>query len=169
MDNIHETTMDWLRDAHAMEQQAEQMLSMFANRLENYPELKSRIEDHSRVAVNHQKLLQGCLERAGESPSAIKDIGAKVMGFGQSISGVMVSDEVVKGMMATYVFTQMEIVSYNILAAAAVHSGDAHLLAGCNQILAEEVAMSEWLQNHIPQITSQYISRMAQNSDRAKR
>mgnify|MGYP002716823196 CR=1 FL=1 len=38
-----EHLLDWLRDAHAMEQQAEKMLKAQAERLEHYPELKARI------------------------------------------------------------------------------------------------------------------------------
>ena len=38
-----ENLLDWLRDAHAMEQQAESMLKGQAERLEHYPELKGRI------------------------------------------------------------------------------------------------------------------------------
>jgi ferritin-like metal-binding protein YciE len=38
--------MEWLRDAHAAEEQAETMLSGMARRIENYPELKARIEQH---------------------------------------------------------------------------------------------------------------------------
>jgi ferritin-like metal-binding protein YciE len=34
----------WLRDAHAMEEQAETMLTAQASRLENYPDLRRRIE-----------------------------------------------------------------------------------------------------------------------------
>ena len=169
MATIKETTMDWLRDAHAMEQQAEQMLTTFANRLENYPDLRVRIEQDVRAAQSHQRLLQDCLQREGESPSVIKDLGARIMGFGQSATGIMVSDEVVKGILATYVFTQLKIASYNILAAAAVHTSDTHVLTVCNQILAEENAMVEWLQNNIPKITSEFIARTAQSSDAAKR
>ncbi|THD37103.1 DUF892 family protein, partial [Pantoea sp. R102] len=33
---------DWLRDAHAMEKQAETMLEQMAKRLENYPQLRAR-------------------------------------------------------------------------------------------------------------------------------
>lgn len=35
-----ENLMDWLRDAHAMEQQAEQMLKAQAARIEHYPSSK---------------------------------------------------------------------------------------------------------------------------------
>lgn len=37
---------DWLRDAHAMEKQAESMLESMAGRIDNYPDLRARIEQH---------------------------------------------------------------------------------------------------------------------------
>ncbi len=40
---------DWLRDAHAMEKQAESMLESMASRIDNYPELRARIEQHLSV------------------------------------------------------------------------------------------------------------------------
>ncbi|EFD6852775.1 ferritin-like domain-containing protein, partial [Escherichia coli] len=43
---------DWLRDAHAMEKQAEKMLESMASRIENYPELRSRIEQHISETKN---------------------------------------------------------------------------------------------------------------------
>jgi ferritin-like metal-binding protein YciE len=38
--------VDWLRDTHAMEQQAEAMLESQASRLEHYPDLRQRIVAH---------------------------------------------------------------------------------------------------------------------------
>lgn len=43
---MKENLLDWLRDAHAMEEQAEKMLTSTAERLQNYPELRARIEQH---------------------------------------------------------------------------------------------------------------------------
>lgn len=169
MDDVKSTILDWLRDAHAMEQQAEKMLSGFAGRLEHYPVLKSRIESHAEVSIAQQEALEECTKRAGGNTSALKDIGGKVMGLGQSVSGLMVSDEVVKGAMSIYVFAQMEIVSYNVLATAAKRSGDLHTLAICNQHLTEEVTFAEWLQNHIPGITEEFLARTSIDSDTAKR
>ncbi len=45
---------DWLRDAHAMEKQAESMLESMASRIDNYPELRARIEQHLREGANKQ-------------------------------------------------------------------------------------------------------------------
>ncbi len=44
--NYTEHYHDWLRDAHAMEKQAESMLESMASRIENYPDIKARIEQH---------------------------------------------------------------------------------------------------------------------------
>jgi ferritin-like metal-binding protein YciE len=38
---------DWLRDAHAMEQHALTMLKGQESRLENYPQLRDRISQHT--------------------------------------------------------------------------------------------------------------------------
>lgn len=66
--------LDWLRDAHAMEQQAEQMLKGQASRLEHYPKLKARIEQHIAETQQQRELLEGCISRLGGSPSVLKDL-----------------------------------------------------------------------------------------------
>ena len=52
MTTIQDNLLDWLRDAHAMEQQAENMLTSQVERLEHYPQLRARIQQHGhRIAV----------------------------------------------------------------------------------------------------------------------
>jgi ferritin-like metal-binding protein YciE len=38
--------MNWLHDAHAMEMQAIQILRNQARRIENYPDLRSKVLEH---------------------------------------------------------------------------------------------------------------------------
>lgn len=153
--------LDWLRDAHAMEQQSEKMLKGFSERLENYPKLKARLELHIEETHGQQQLLKGCLDRLGASPSIVKDVAAKVVAFGQTVSGMVIDDEVVKGAMSTYIFEHMEISSYTILIAAAKANGDVETQRVCELILAQEVAMSDWLRENLPEITFAFISRSA--------
>jgi ferritin-like metal-binding protein YciE len=40
---INDNLNDWLRDAHAMEQQADKMLNAQADRLEHYPDLRQQL------------------------------------------------------------------------------------------------------------------------------
>lgn len=161
--------LDWLRDAHAMEQQAEKMLEAQAGRLEHYPELKSRILQHLDETRGQQRLLEECLKRLDSSPSTFKDMGAKLMAFGQAVSGMTVSDEVVKGAMSGYVFENMEIAAYTVLIAAAQEVGDAATESALKQILPQEVAMADWLREHLPEITRAYLARDKVDADAAKR
>ena len=164
-----ENLLDWLRDAHAMEEQAEKMLKGQAERLEHYPKLKARIEQHIEETYGQQKLLRSCIERLGSSPSTIKDLSAKLVAFGQSVSGMMVSDEVVKGAMSGYVFEHMEIASYTVLITAAKAVGDTETQRACEQILPQEVAMAEWLKENLPELTQAFLSRSAADDKTAKR
>lgn len=161
--------LDWLRDAHAMEQQAEKMLEAQAGRLENYPQLKSRIEQHLEETKGQQRLLEDCLKRLDSSPSLLKDFGGKLMAFGQAVGGMTVSDEVVKGAMSGYVFENMEIAAYTVLIAAAQDVGDSATEASLKQILPQEVAMADWLREHLPEITQAYLARDRADADEAKR
>src|SRR3546814_5835427 len=69
MATAEEHLMDWLRDAHAMEEQAEKMLRATAGRLENYPDLKARLESHASETHRQAERLKGCLDRRGTSRS----------------------------------------------------------------------------------------------------
>jgi len=138
-------------------------------RLEHYPKLKARIEQHIEETYGQQKLLRACIERLGSSPSTVKDLSAKLVAFGQSVSGMMVSDEVVKGAMSGYVFEHMEIASYTILIAAAKAVGDVETQRACEQILPQEIAMAEWLKENLPELTQAFLARSAADDKTAKR
>lgn len=159
MATAEERLMEWLRDAHAAEEQAKTMLSGTAGRLENYPELKARIEQHERETERQAELVRGCIERRGGSTSSIKAAGGKMMALGQAMSGMFVGDEVMKATIASASFEAMEIASYTILIATAEQVGDTETARICQQILREEEAMYDWLKQNAPSLTKQYLRR----------
>ena len=165
---IDENLNDWLRDAHAMEQQAEKMLSAQAERLEHYPDLRARIVQHIDETRWQQSMLDECLARRGISNSVIKDMGGKLMALGQAVGGMTVSDEVVKGAMAGYVFENIEIATYTTLIAGAQAAGDSATQAACEQIIVQEKAMAAWLLEHLPQVTRAFLARAEQPGVTAK-
>lgn len=164
-----EILVDWLRDAHAMEQQAEKMLNSFCERLEHYPELEGELANQLNMTRNQQDILQRCIDQLGEKPSAVKDAGARLMGWSQTFSGVMMSDEVVKGTMSIYVFKQMEIASYTILAAAAKQMRQTEVETISEQLLSQEKVMGQWLYDHLPRVTQAFLTRSAGADTTAKR
>jgi ferritin-like metal-binding protein YciE len=161
MTTVDDRLMEWLRDAHAAEEQAETMLGRMANRLQNYPELKARIQQHVEESKRHAALVRACIERRGGSTSAIKDTGAKALALGQAMSGMFVDDEVMKGVIASCAFEAMEMASYNILITTARAARDEQTAGVCEQILRDEQAMALWLEEHFSALTSRYLAREA--------
>ena len=169
MATVQENLLDWLNDAHAMEQQAESMLKAQAERIENYPQLRQRIEQHLQETKQQKAQIEACIQRLGGSTSALKDMAGKLMAFGQGLGGMTMSDEVVKGAMSGYVFENLEIATYTVLIEAARVAGDTETQRVCEGILPEEVAMAEWLKAHLPELTSAFLSRSQAPDVEAKR
>ena len=159
MATVDERLNEWLRDAHAMEEQAEQMLSATAGRIENYPELKARLEQHLRETQQQASDLKACIDRRGAGSSTLKDMAGKLTAMAQGMSGMFVSDEVIKGSMASYTFEHMEIAAYRVLVATAEEAGDSQTAEVCRRILREEEAMADWLKEHLAPVTRQYLAR----------
>lgn len=160
--------VDWLRDAHAMEKQAEKMLKSQASRLEHYPQLQQRIEEHIEETVNQAEKLEHCITLLGTDTSAIKDMGAELTAFGQAVGGMMAEDEVVKGGIASYAFEHFEIASYKALIKAADMASQPEVSQICKEILQEEIAMADWLSSHLDDTTQQFLERDRDDDLRAK-
>lgn len=160
---------DWLRDAHAMEKQAESMLKSMARRIDHYPDLRARIEQHVNETENQISVLEEILDRNGISHSVLKDSMSKMAALGQSIGGMFPSDEIVKGAISGYVFEQFEIACYTSLLAAAQKAGDTASIPAIEGILAQEQEMADWLIRHIPQTTDQFLLRSDTDGVEAKK
>ena len=160
---------DWLRDAHAMEKQAESMLESMASRIDNYPDVRARIEQHITETKQQITVLEEILDRNDISRSMLKDSMSKMMAFGQSVGGMVTSDEIVKGSISGYVFEQFEIACYTSLLAAANKAGDTASIPAIESILAEERAMADWLLKHIPQTTEEFLLRSEAEGVEAKK
>ncbi|MGG5838668.1 MULTISPECIES: ferritin-like domain-containing protein [Enterobacteriaceae] len=160
---------DWLRDAHAMEKQAESMLESMSSRIDHYPDLRSRIEQHLSETKRQISVLEEILDRNDISRSVIKDSMSKMAALGQSIGGMFPSDEIVKGAISGYVFEQFEIGCYTSLLAAARKAGDTASVPALEAILAEEREMADWLLRHIPQTTEEFLLRSETSGVEAKK
>lgn len=161
MNKLREDFLDWLRDAHAMEQQAETMLGKMIERVGDYPILQSKLREHLEETKQQSKLVEDCIEKLGSSTSGLKDFAGKAMGLAQAISGIFVEDEAIKGVIASYVFENLEISSYSSLIAAAEKLGEQEISSILEKILWQEKDMATWLLDYVPEITRQYLHREA--------
>ena len=153
---IRDIYLNWLRDAHAMEEQALTMLGGMSARLVRYHHLRARIEQHIAETERQERALRQLLER-DSSTSLMKDLSGKVAATGQALGGVFASDEVIKGAIAGYTFEHMEIASYNVLIATARIIGDDEAITIYEQNLAEEQSMANWLAQNMEATTDNYL------------
>lgn len=154
--------IDWLKDAHGMEQKAESLLQRQAERLKHYPEMKARIERHIEETRSQAQRLEGCITRLNGDTSAMKDFSGKVMANMEAIMNAAAEDEVVKNAIGSYSFEHFEIASYRSLIAAAEAVGDQQTAQVCREILEEELAMASWVEENLPKVTKMYLERKAE-------
>jgi ferritin-like metal-binding protein YciE len=159
MTHARDNFIAWLRNAHSMEEQAVTMLTAQARRIENYPDLKARILLHLDETRSQSERLKALLDRFPGGASPLKDIAAKLAATAQGVGGMLTSDEVVKGAMAAYSFEHMEIATYKVLITAADELGEDEMKAELEAILAEEVAMADWLSTHLDEVTRVFLMR----------
>lgn len=161
MDDVRQHYATWLRNTHAMEEQAIAMLNGQLQRLENYPDLSERIRQHLVETEGQAAALKEILESRDLANSMVKDAMGKVMATGQAVSGLFVDDEVIKGSMASYAFEHVEIAAYQTLIAAAEYLGDSSALPIYRRILDEEIAMADWLSQHLAPTVAMFLAREA--------
>src|SRR4051812_25999739 len=104
-----------VRNAHAMERQAEEMLERQVDRMTDYPDLLTRLREHLRETKEQQKRLESILEEVDSSPSTVKDLalslGANIAAMGHAMAG----DEVLKNTFANSALESYEIAAYKSL------------------------------------------------------
>lgn len=152
---------DWLRDAHAMEQQAEKLFLGQAERLKSYTELSAKLRDEVTFIQANQLLLFAALNKLGSDTSVVKDTLAKIIGFEQNMVGIIMSDEPVKGILSLHTFTQMAIGSYKILVAAADEAGKPDIKSTCETILMTLERRAAWIEKELEAVTRTFLAKAA--------
>ena len=90
---IHETYHTGLRNLHALEMNAIEMTERQVERLEHYPEMAARLNQHKIESEEQARRLQAILERHGTSSSAAKNAVTSVMGNVAAALHASASDE----------------------------------------------------------------------------
>ena len=161
MTNVRDVFIAGLQDAYAMEQQAKDMMESQSKRLEDYPEMQARVEQHVRETEMQIDRLRQCLEMIGESPSSLKELGTRTMAAFQSMIQGAASDAPIKDTLTSYAFEHFEIASYRSLIAFARHLGEDRMIPLLQDSLREEEEMARWVGDHIEAITEQFCMKAA--------
>jgi ferritin-like metal-binding protein YciE len=129
----------YLADAHAIEEQAAQLLKK-GPKLAAGEELAKAFEEHLVQTRRHSEVVEGRLRARGDSPSAIKDA---VLRLGALNLGMFFSAQVdspVKLAAFAYAFEHLEIAAYELLKRVAARVEDEETVLAADAILFEERA-----------------------------
>lgn len=149
---------DWLRDAHAMEEQAEKLFRGQASRLKAHRDLSAKLEEEVTFIEANKMLLSDSLKKQGSRTSTVKDSFGKFMGFEQNMAGIVVSDEPVKGILALHTFSQMAVGSYKILVAATDATGKSDIKTTCEAILSSAERRAAWIEKELDSVTRTFMA-----------
>jgi len=150
-----------LRNQHAVENQAVELLERQVGRLENYPEMRERMRLHIEESKEQARRLEELLSSLGTSESTLKDTMMSLAGNVMAIGHSTATDEVVKNTFANFAFEHYEIAAYKsllVLAASISHAAGKSLL---ETSLKEEQAMADWIEQQIGATTLRYVERTA--------
>jgi ferritin-like metal-binding protein YciE len=152
----------WLRDVHALEQSLEHVLQMQAKDAQQTPELLARLEQHLSETIRHKDMVGRALLSLDETPSGVKSMAAGVMGMMQGMTLAVFRDETLKCILTDYAMEHFEIACYRSLRVAATEAGFPAIAEMCEQILKDETAMAEWLEEQIPDFTRSHVNSLAE-------
>jgi ferritin-like metal-binding protein YciE len=146
-----------LRNAHALEQQATQLMERQIERYERYPEMTQRLQQHLRETEQQIARLEELMHGMGTDHSAIKDWVTSIIGNIAAIGHTIMPDEILKNTFANHAFENFEIASYTSLIAMAEATGHSGHVSALRQTLTEEERMAAWIRENTPAITLKFL------------
>lgn len=151
----------WLNDAYSMEKGLIPVLENHAKDAKNHPQVQSRIQQHVEQTKRHADLVQGRIEALGGDVSSVKAGVGSLIGNLQSMTTGAFQDELVKNALSDFASEHFEIASYNALIAAAQEVGDQETARVCQEILRDEQAMADWLDQNLPMVVRETMRQKA--------
>ncbi|MBW9061583.1 ferritin-like domain-containing protein [Agrobacterium pusense] len=156
--DVREIFVTGLRNAHAMENQALSIMKPQISRIENYPEVKARLELHYRETEGQIARLEEILNGLSESASTIKDTALSMTGSLASLGHTVAGDEIIKNSLANFAFENYEIAAYKSLLTLSDHGGYQAAYSALRSNLEEEENMARWLEDNLEKVTLEFVA-----------
>ena len=150
-----------VKNAHAMEKEARQILSRQLERLSNYPEMEALVRRHLEESNGHEQRMDEILDALGEDRSVLKDWATQIMGNVAAIAHVPMGDEILKNTFANHAFENFEVAAYKSLVTMAEVVGETRFVTALQQNLREDEKAAQMIKDQVEPITRKYLARIA--------
>lgn len=156
-DSMLDDYLDGLKNAHALEKQATQLINRQLERLQNYPEVETLLRRHLGETEQQIVRLEEMLGTLGEEHSMLKDLATSITGNLAALGHTVMGDEILKNHFANHAFENFEIASYTGLITMA-EDGFPQSISALQMTLGEEQRMADWVRENIPATTRRYVA-----------
>lgn len=157
MDTFRSIFATGVRNAHALEKQAIQLIERQLPRLDDYPEVQARMRQHLAETQAQEERLDQVLRTLDDDRSVVKDMVLEFMGNMAAMAHMPADDEILKNTFANLAFENYEKAAYTSLITMAEVAGFRHEKALFEQSLREEQAMADWIEASTPMVTRRYL------------
>ena len=158
-DTIQEIFLVAVRNAHALEKEALQIMGRQVERLSNYPEMEMVLRKHIDETKQQEQRIDEILDALGSERSLLKDLATSIVGNMAAMMHAPAGDEVIKNTLANFAFEHYEMAAYKSLLTLADVTGHSAAQSALKQSLAEEEAMARWIDERIADTTRKFLSR----------
>jgi ferritin-like metal-binding protein YciE len=139
---LQQKLVDYIEDAHALEQNVLQMLNSMSATTQD-DEILQEIEHHKVETERHEQLLRERLQALGAAPSIRKEAQSLVAALAKGVSDQVRGDKAGKNARDAFVTEHVEIAAYELLERLAQRAGDEETARIAREIRADEEAMAQ--------------------------
>ena len=146
-----------LKNTHALEMQALQIMERQVERLQHYPEMEAALRRHIDETHGQRTRLEEALHSLAAAPSTVKEGFLGFVGNMMALGHTPAQDEILKNTYANHAFENFEIAAYTSLLAIGEAAGQQAHGAAFQQSLKEEEAMAAKVRDLIRPTTLRYV------------
>jgi ferritin-like metal-binding protein YciE len=147
-----------LRNTHALETEALQIMNRQVERLERYPEMEQKLRQHIRETEGQQRRVEEALHALGEDRSLLKEAVMGFVGNLAALAHIPAGDEILKNTFANHAFENYEVAAYKSLLVITEAAGQTRFVTGFQQSLREEESMALFISENVEAITRKYLA-----------
>ena len=141
-DKTQEKMLDYVENAHAMEQSIQRQLDAMISSTDD-PEIVKELEHHKEETQQHEQRLRERLDALGRGTSARKAAQTIAGSLAKGIADQVRGDQAGKNARDAFTTEYMEIASYELLERLANRAGDTETAEVARQNRAEDEAMAQ--------------------------
>src|SRR3712207_3575754 len=140
-DKLQQKLIDYIEDAHALEQNVSRMLDSMISTTDD-PEITEMLRHHKDETERQEQRLRGRLDALGAGTSTRKEAQTIAAALMKGAADQVRGDQAGKNARDGYVTEHMEIAAYQLLERLADRAGDQETAEVARQNRAEEEAMA---------------------------